>query len=91
MASLKVSWGPALIAWKRWPSSVKSTTFTEPDGPLGESLSSSSLGTTRALGRLVAHALTMKRDAVRVQPRMRVQAGRLARRRRSLTLRSFER
>ncbi|MDI1432638.1 hypothetical protein QHF89_24290 [Polyangium sorediatum] len=40
-ASLNAWWGPALIAWKRCPRSVKSTTFTDPGGPLGVSLWSS--------------------------------------------------
>ena len=29
---------PAVMAWKRWPNNVNVTTFTEPGGPLGDSL-----------------------------------------------------
>jgi hypothetical protein len=37
MASLKESFGPALIAMNVWPNNVKSTMTTEPAGPIAES------------------------------------------------------
>jgi hypothetical protein len=37
MASLKGSFGPALIAMNVWPNKVKSTMTTEPAGPIAES------------------------------------------------------
>jgi hypothetical protein len=49
------SWcGPALIAWKRWPKSVKSTTFTDPGGPLGDSLMRPVTRSTRESGKIEA-------------------------------------
>jgi len=45
---------PALIAWNRCPRSVKSTTFTEPAGPLGESLWSGVTRSTRESGKMEA-------------------------------------
>jgi hypothetical protein len=40
--------------WKRWLKSVKSTTFTEPGGPLGDSLISGVTMSTRESGKMEA-------------------------------------
>jgi hypothetical protein len=42
------------MAWKRCPKSVKSTTFTEPGGPLGESESIGVTRSTRESGKMDA-------------------------------------
>lgn len=42
------------MAWKRCPKSVKSTTFTEPGGPLGDSLWSGVTRFTRESGKMDA-------------------------------------
>lgn len=45
---------PAVIAWKRWPKRMKSTTFTEPAGPDGESFCIAETRTTRERGKIDA-------------------------------------
>jgi len=42
------------MARKRWPNNVKSTTFTDPAGPLGESLSRDVTRSTREFGKTEA-------------------------------------
>ena len=54
IASLKSWWGPAVIAWNGWPNRVKSTTFTEPGGPLGDSLCIGVTRSTRESGKIEA-------------------------------------
>src|SRR5947199_326935 len=51
------------MAWKRWPSSVKSTIFTDPAGPLGDSLSIGVHGSTLVLA--LAAFLAWRRSAPR--------------------------
>jgi len=48
---LKGSSGPAVIAVNCWPQRTKSTTFTEPGGPLGDSLGIVTTRTTRESGK----------------------------------------
>jgi len=43
------------MAWKRCPNSVKSTIFTAPAGPLGESLGSAHTRLTRESGKIDAY------------------------------------
>ena len=43
---------PALMARSGWPKRVKSTTFTDPAGPLGESLGSPATWSIRESGKM---------------------------------------
>jgi hypothetical protein len=54
MAWLNGSSGPALIAWNGCPKRVKSTIFTDPAGPLGESTGSGVTRFTRESGKIEA-------------------------------------
>ena len=54
IAWLNGSSGPALMAWNRCPKSVKSTTFTEPAGPLGVSTGMGNTRSTRESGKIEA-------------------------------------
>ena len=46
--------GPALMATKGWPKRTNSTIFTDPGGPLGDSLGNDVTRLTRELGKMEA-------------------------------------
>jgi len=54
IAWLNGSCGPALIAVNDCPNSTNSTTFTEPGGPLGDSLGIVTTRVTRESGKIDA-------------------------------------